>query len=323
MRFGIPLLGERVAPRCTVADGLVFGTVKRGRITYRRQVRQEVRSGMDLLASLRDNQVDTLLCCGISRDMRSALEPYRIEVIPNVAGTVDEVLDDVAAGVIQPGVDVLQQRACRRCRPTLGPEQPPAKSGPEIDCIACEDKSCLRGEGCRFVTDGIGDTLSREQADMLEVARDISFEEERRLCRLSELVYFCLEMGYRSVGIAYCTDMSGPVETLTRVLRRFFEVYPVCCKLHEENDTEAYGDHECNPILQADVLNKLGTDVNVIVGLCIGSDCVFTRHSTAPVTTLFVKDKALANNPVGAVYSERYLEEASNPAGRDLEPQPV
>lgn len=67
------------------------------------------------------------------------------------------------------------------------------------------------------------------------------------------------------------------------------------------------------------MLNSLETDINVVVGLCIGSDCVFTRHSIAPVTTLFVKDKALANNPIGAVYSERYLQEASNPSGQTLD----
>ena len=56
-------------------------------------------------------------------------------------------------------------------------------------------------------------------------------------------------------------------------------------------------------------LNELDTDLNVIVGLCVGMDCVFTRASLAPVTTIFVKDKSLANNPIGAVYSHYYLTE--------------
>jgi hypothetical protein len=66
----------------------------------------------------------------------------------------------------------------------------------------------------------------------------------------------------------------------------------------------------CHPVAQARTLNEAGTDLNVIVGLCMGSDCVFTRESEAPVTTLFVKDKSLANNPIGAVYSEYYLRES-------------
>ena len=77
------------------------------------------------------------------------------------------------------------------------------------------------------------------------------------------------------------------------------------------NDTGA-SDYEhviCNPLGQAELLNRIGTDINVIVGLCMGADCVFTKASKAPVTTLFVKDRSLANNPVGALYSNYYLAE--------------
>jgi len=66
----------------------------------------------------------------------------------------------------------------------------------------------------------------------------------------------------------------------------------------------------CNPAGQAAVLNRLKTDFNVVVGLCIGSDCLFSQLSDVPTTTLFVKDKSLANNPIGAVYSDYYLKEA-------------
>ena len=66
----------------------------------------------------------------------------------------------------------------------------------------------------------------------------------------------------------------------------------------------------CNPAGQAAVLNQIETDINVLVGLCMGADCILTRRSDAPVTTLFVKDKSLANNPIGAVYSDYYLKEA-------------
>ena len=59
---------------------------------------------------------------------------------------------------------------------------------------------------------------------------------------------------------------------------------------------------------QALVLNKEKTDLNVILGLCIGHDILFTQHSQAPVTTLAVKDRVLAHNPLGAIYSNYYLE---------------
>ena len=58
-------------------------------------------------------------------------------------------------------------------------------------------------------------------------------------------------------------------------------------------------------------MNDCRFDLNVMVGLCMGVDCVFTRESIAPVATLFVIDKTLANNPIGAVYSYYYLKEAT------------
>ena len=67
----------------------------------------------------------------------------------------------------------------------------------------------------------------------------------------------------------------------------------------------------CNPLGQARVLNRMGCDLNVLVGLCVGTDSVFARASEAPVTTLIVKDRSLAHNPIGALYSEYYLSEAS------------
>jgi uncharacterized metal-binding protein len=60
----------------------------------------------------------------------------------------------------------------------------------------------------------------------------------------------------------------------------------------------------CNPVLQAQLLNDAGTDINVIVGLCIGHDMLFTMNSKAPVTTLIVKDRLLGHNPVIALYSD-------------------
>jgi uncharacterized metal-binding protein len=43
--------------------------------------------------------------------------------------------------------------------------------------------------------------------------------------------------------------------------------------------------------------------MNLIVGLCLGHDILFTMNSKAPVTTLIVKDRMLGHNPVIALYS--------------------
>ena len=54
---------------------------------------------------------------------------------------------------------------------------------------------------------------------------------------------------------------------------------------------------------QALILNEAKTDLNVIVGLCVGHDSLFIKYSDAIVTTLVTKDRVLAHNPCGALYT--------------------
>ena len=104
---------------------------------------------------------------------------------------------------------------------------------------------------------------------------------------------------------------------LHKILSRDFEVHSVCCKvcgidkskfeldrLHPEREIDAM----CNPVGQALVLNQDETELNIILGLCIGHDILFIKYSKAPVTTFAVKDRVLAHNPLGAIYSNYYLE---------------
>lgn len=58
----------------------------------------------------------------------------------------------------------------------------------------------------------------------------------------------------------------------------------------------------CNPILQAKILNNEKTDLNVVIGLCVGHDSLFYKYSDALTTTLITKDRVLAHNPAGALY---------------------
>ena len=59
----------------------------------------------------------------------------------------------------------------------------------------------------------------------------------------------------------------------------------------------------CNPLLQAELLNQSKTAFNVLVGLCVGHDMLFTRYSTSPVSTLIVKDRFTGHNPLISLYT--------------------
>ena len=99
---------------------------------------------------------------------------------------------------------------------------------------------------------------------------------------------------------------------LARILRSHgFEVFGVACKAGAVDKTEVgipekckgVGASMCNPIHQAMRLNKEETDLNILVGLCVGHDSLFYKYSKAPVTTLVVKDRVLGHNPVAALYT--------------------
>jgi len=329
MRYGITLLGERVAPRSTCAETVLIVAARRSGTRTVKTVVLPSHSLLDLAKTLADNRVDTLVCGGISREEQDFLAARHVATIDNVVGSVDELIAALESGALSPGfgLDVAENKDSNL--PPAQHAQDRTGSAGNADCLACRDRICLNGKRCDLFRPARSPVAIERSSDrMMEAAFDVSFEHERTLCRLSELIYFCLEMHYHRIGLAYCIELEEPVEILVRVLRRFFEVYPVCCKIGGKvmSDTlyppavapvrSAPCDVACNPAGQAEALNRIETDINVMAGLCVGADCLFARLSDAPVTTLFVKDKSLANNPIGAVYSDYYLKEAMQATAR-------
>ncbi len=316
MRFGIPLLADRVAPRCTYADSVLVVSLRGRRIQGESVVPLRGNTWADLVETLSDQEVDTLICGGIAPATRESILSRDVGVIENVAGTRKEILDALGKGNIHSGFglgpdpEVLSR-----------PEEEPHRSSPPPDCIRCATRECLTGNPCPNLTFPVQSPADEHTEKILESTWDVALEEERTLCRLAELVYFGLEMGYQRLGVAFCEDLREPATILTGVLQRFFEVVTVGCKaqgadpgfypdVHDTQPRQLYGTEvPCDPLAMASILNSQDTDLNVLVGLCVGADCVFNRASTAPVTTIFVKDKSLANNPIGAVYSHYYLTE--------------
>ena len=332
MRVGIPLLGDRVAPRCTFADAVLMVTTKRRRIQDQTVVPLDGNTWADLATVLSEHHVDTLVCGGISRSTRESIDARDVAIIDNVAGTSAEILEALCRGRLQAGFGLSppgtaagareQRRSDAGAEALAAPreaeeeQETKATAHPSVDCLECGDRVCLWGEPCPRVSMEPMDPLTDESRRILEAAWDVALEKERTLCRLAEVVYFALEMGYQRVGVAFCVDLQEPAEILTGVLRRFFEVVPVCCRVAGivpegggvAADGLLGGDTVCDPLGMAGVLNRARTELNVVVGMCVGADCVFNHNSGAPVTVLFVKDKSLANNPIGAVYSHYHLE---------------
>lgn len=150
---------------------------------------------------------------------------------------------------------------------------------------------------------------------MARAAAEVEGTYYGQLTRVEETLAFARRIGAKRIGIATCV---GLIEE-TRVVVRFLqlggmEVFTVLCKVGALDKTEIGvpesgkvkpGAREscCNPIQQAELLNAQKTDLNVIVGLCVGHDALFAKHSDAPVTTLIAKDRVMGHNPVAAIYT--------------------
>jgi uncharacterized metal-binding protein len=156
-----------------------------------------------------------------------------------------------------------------------------------------------------------GDNLD---ARMARAAAEIEGMYYCKATRVEETVLFAKRIGAKLVGVATCRGLIQEARTFVKVLRaNGLDAFTVVCKIGSVDKTKIgvsddvkieKGSYEamCNPILQAKTLNAQKTDLNVLVGLCVGHDSLFIKNSDAPVTTLVVKDRVLGHNPVAALY---------------------
>jgi uncharacterized metal-binding protein len=139
-----------------------------------------------------------------------------------------------------------------------------------------------------------------------------------RWTRVEDTIAFAKLMGWRKIGIATCIGLLEETSRLEEILlAQGLEPMSVCCKVGsvdkerlgvKDADKVRPGTYEpaCNPVAQARILNDLATDMNVIVGLCVGHDMLFSKHSRAPVTTLVVKDRVTGHNPAAVLYGQNF-----------------
>ena len=123
--------------------------------------------------------------------------------------------------------------------------------------------------------------------------------------RVDEIIKYAQKLGYKKIGIAHCISFMSEAMKLEEILSEFFEVVKVNCKVGRlpKGDLVKNGfGPVCNPILQAEVLNEAKTDINIVLGLCVGHDILFYKYSKAPSTTLLVKDEINNNDPLKGLF---------------------
>lgn len=144
--------------------------------------------------------------------------------------------------------------------------------------------------------------------------------------RVEEIMDFARRLGATRIGIAHCAGLMEEARMARDIfVANGFEVPAVCCKAGSidkesiglyDSEKVSPGDYEalCNPIGQAAVLAAAGTQLNVVIGLCVGHDSLFFMHSRAPATVLVAKDRVTGHNPVAALYtSHSYYRRLATP----------
>ncbi len=196
---------------------------------------------------------------------------------------------------------------CALCKVSACDAQPGAKTPPRF-CPMVGEAELLEEVRGRYLED--------------ETVRRMAVESARteaagycRSTRVEEIMDFARRMGWRHLGIAHCIGLMQEAKAAKDIFEAGgFDVSTACCKVgsiaKEEvglQDTEKVrpGQFEplCSPVGQAALLAKAGTELNVLIGLCVGHDSLFFMHSKAPVTVLVAKDRVLGHNPVAALYT--------------------
>jgi len=188
-----------------------------------------------------------------------------------------------------------------------------------LNCASCPHKDCYDGKDCLDSKDEITKIYTEQDINLLKTSTAIESRYYMEKTRIEEIILFSEMMNYEKIGMAFCLGLEEESRIIHSIFKKHFKVYSVCCKICgiDKSDFNLEKIHEnrkesmCNPIGQAWFLNKKKTDLNIIIGLCMGHDLLFTEHSQAPVTTLVVKDRILAHNPLGAVYSKYYRDKLS------------
>lgn len=223
----------------------------------------------------------------------------------------------------------------------------------EFRCPLCGVKACTCEHNAKKLPSFCPMALESEQLAAIEreylddeKLRTLACESARteaagycRNTRIEEIMDFASRIGATRLGVAHCVGLMEEARTACEVFAsNGFEVEAVCCKVGsirkeqlglKDEEKVHPGNFEalCNPVAQASLLAKAGTQLNVVIGLCVGHDSLFFMKSRAPVTVLVAKDRVLGHNPVAALYTShsyyrRLKEQQTKKGALKSPPQP-
>jgi uncharacterized metal-binding protein len=147
--------------------------------------------------------------------------------------------------------------------------------------------------------------------DVYKAASVVVTNGHGKWTRVQEAIEFAKELKLMHIGLASCGALFRESRMISELFTGAgFQVTSISCQVGKVSP-ESRGVPEikglrsatCNPIAQAEILNSVGTELNFLLGLCMGHDILFNRYSQAPVSTLIVKDRITGHNPTAALHT--------------------
>jgi uncharacterized metal-binding protein len=146
-------------------------------------------------------------------------------------------------------------------------------------------------------------------------SRAVTQEGNGNWSRVEEVIELAHRLGAKRLGIVFCSGFRSEARVLKRVLdANGFTVSSTCCKTGsvpkedlgiKDSQKVRPGGREmiCNPITQAELLNRDKVQLVLLLGQCVGHDSATMAYAEAPAVCVITKDRALGHNPAAALYA--------------------
>jgi uncharacterized metal-binding protein len=163
--------------------------------------------------------------------------------------------------------------------------------------------------------DGPSPFRGLDTATLDAASRAIVAEGGGSWCRVEEAIELAYRTGARRLGIVFCTGFADEARILKRIVKAHgFYVSSSCCKtgsvpkedlgiLDSQKIRPGGPEMICNPLAQAELLNREKVHLVLLLGQCVGHDSATMAHLDAPAVCIVAKDRVLAHNTVGALYA--------------------
>jgi len=296
---GLPLFGDRVAPRCNCAENYLLARIENKVIASKETIHLQCEDEWELIDELIGLGIEIFVCGGIEHEYQRRFEAKGVRVIGNVAGEANEALSALAEDRLESwfgykSVDAPSSQPIETLSAPSAEKNPPAPC--LANCLQCDDRSCQMGRGCA-AADSIPISLSAS-ASGSAYSFYLTSLAGAPISRMEDLGAYCKMLQCQRLGIVFCAAVFAEAEWIIKRLEEKIRILPLCCQFgcrREENRPTA--DRPlCDPRSLVSILNDAGCDLVVSLGPCAEFNSALDQASRAPVISAIGKDIRAGGN---------------------------